>query len=73
MEGGPLPDYLDGRFFQVTLLTDERFADSAQLLGGLSAEELAENREYLRILPPGAELWIRRGSGSRAHSAGSPT
>lgn len=50
------PDYLDGRFFRVTLLTDERFADSAQLLGGLSAEELAENREYLRILPPGAEL-----------------
>lgn len=50
------PDYLDGRFFRVTLLTDERFAYTSQLLGGISAEELAENREYLRALPPGAEL-----------------
>jgi hypothetical protein len=50
------PDYVDGRFFRVTLLTDERFAYISQLLGGISADELAENREYLRTLPPGAEL-----------------
>ena len=39
------PDYRDGRFFAVTLLTDERFADSVQLFGGLSEAQLAESRE----------------------------
>ena len=39
------PDYRDGRFFAVTLLTDERFADTVQLLGGLSESQLAESRE----------------------------
>jgi hypothetical protein len=50
------PDFLDGRFFRVTLLTDPRFGDAAQLVGGLSAGELAANREALRLLPDGAEL-----------------
>jgi hypothetical protein len=50
------PDYLDGRFFRVTLMTDDRFADAAMLLGGLSREELRRNREILRALPEGAEL-----------------
>jgi hypothetical protein len=50
------PDYRDGRFFAVTLLTDERFADAVQLLGGLSKSELTESREYLQPLPEGAEL-----------------
>ena len=50
------PDYRDGRFFAVTLLTDERFVDSVQLLAGLSEAQLAESREYLRPLPEGAEL-----------------
>jgi hypothetical protein len=50
------PEYLDGRFFAVTLLTDERFEDLVQLLSGLSLAELAENREYLTALPEGAEL-----------------
>ena len=50
------PEYLDGRFFRVTLLTDDRFAYTAQLFGGLSPDALAENREYLRVLPQGAEL-----------------
>ena len=50
------PDYLDGRFFRVTLIQDERFADVAMLLGGLSPDELAEDREYLQPLPDGAEL-----------------
>lgn len=50
------PDYRDGRFFAVTLLTDERFAAAVQLLGGLSAAQLAEGRHYLTPLPDGAEL-----------------
>ncbi|HWO00609.1 MAG TPA: hypothetical protein VNS63_15225, partial [Blastocatellia bacterium] len=50
------PDYLDGRFFSVTLLTDPRFENATLLLGGLNAEQLAESREYLRPLPEGAEL-----------------
>lgn len=50
------PDYRDGRFFAVTLLTDDRFADAVQLFGGLSSAQLAESREYLTPLPEGAEL-----------------
>ncbi len=50
------PDYLDGRFFRVTFLTDERFEEATLLLGGLTAEQLNESREYLRSLPEGAEL-----------------
>ena len=50
------PDYRDGRFFAVTLLTDDRFSEVVQLLGGLSDAELRENREYLTPLPEGAEL-----------------
>ena len=50
------PDYRDGRFFAVTLLTDERFGDAVQLFGGLSGAQLAESREYLTPLPDGAEL-----------------
>jgi hypothetical protein len=51
------PDYLDGRFFRVTLMTDDRFGDVAMLFGGLSEADLAENREYLMPLPEGAELF----------------
>jgi hypothetical protein len=50
------PDYLDGRFFRVTFLTDERFAATSMLIGGLTKEQLKENREYLIPLPEGAEL-----------------
>jgi hypothetical protein len=50
------PDYRDGRFFAVTLLTDDRFADTVRLFGGLSEAQLAESREYLTPLPDGAEL-----------------
>jgi hypothetical protein len=50
------PDYLDGRFFRVTLLTDERFADASLVFGGLSREQMAVNREFLAPLPEGAEL-----------------
>jgi hypothetical protein len=50
------PDFLDGRFFRVTLLTDPRFGDVAQLIGGLSPAELAANRDALVVQPEGAEL-----------------
>ena len=52
------PDFLDGRFFRVTLLTDPRFGDAAQLMGGLSARQLADNRTALEVLPAGAELLV---------------
>jgi hypothetical protein len=50
------PDFLDQRFFRVTLLTDPRFEVVAQLIGGLSAAELEANRQALTPLPHGAEL-----------------
>jgi len=50
------PDFLDGRFFRVTLLTDPRFDAVAQLVGGLSQAQLDGNREALVPLPNGAEL-----------------
>lgn len=55
-KAGLSPDYLDGRFFRVTLIQDPRFEDVAMLLGALSPEELRENREFLEPLPEGAEL-----------------
>ena len=50
------PDYVDGRFFRVTLLTDERFAEASLVFGGLSREQMAQNRKFLEPLPEGAEL-----------------
>jgi hypothetical protein len=50
------PDYVDGRFFRITLLTDERFADASLVFGGLSRAQMAQNREFLKPLPEGAEL-----------------
>ena len=41
------PDYLDGRFFRATLVTDHRLASYAVLVGGLDNEELLERREHL--------------------------
>ena len=49
-------DYVDGRFFRVALLTDERFANASLVLGGLSPDQMAENRKFLEPLPEGAEL-----------------
>jgi hypothetical protein len=54
------PDYRDGRFFAVTLLTDDRFAEAVQLVGGLTEAQLGENRDYLTPLPEGAELLTPR-------------
>jgi hypothetical protein len=50
------PDFLDGRFFRVTLLTDPRFTEATMLMTGLSAEDLDRNREMLDVLPDGAVL-----------------
>jgi hypothetical protein len=50
------PDYVDGRFFRVTLLTDERFGDASLVFGALSRDQMAENRAFLEALPDGAEL-----------------
>lgn len=41
------PDYLDGRFFRVTLVADERFAPFATLAGGLDDAELSERRSHV--------------------------
>jgi hypothetical protein len=50
------PDFRDGRFFRVTLLTDPRFVDAAVLIGGLTPDQLDQNRRALESLPDGAEL-----------------
>jgi hypothetical protein len=49
------PDYLDGRFFRVTLSTDDRFAPLAAA-AGLTGPQLSANREALEPLPAGLEV-----------------
>ena len=48
------PDYLDGRFFYTTYLTDPRFENVTMFVGGFTSDQIAESREYLRPLPEGA-------------------
>jgi hypothetical protein len=50
------PDFLDARFFRMTLITDERFADLARSIGGLTDVQLVANRAALTPLPAGAEM-----------------
>ena len=50
------PDYVDGTFFRVTFLTDDRFAELAILAGEMSRDDLEAARDALRPLPPGASL-----------------
>jgi len=50
------PDFIDGRFFRVTLVTDPRFAAATRIIGGLSDEQLKAAREAMALLPQGAEL-----------------
>jgi hypothetical protein len=50
------PDFIDGRFFRVTLIDDPRFEAVAMLVGGLTDAQLDENRAALVPLPEGAEL-----------------
>ena len=68
------PDYLDGRFFRVMMLTDSRFTGFVQLVGGLTPDVLASWREFLTqhvdgqpftVLPvpeePARFLWLAHG------------
>jgi hypothetical protein len=48
------PDYVDGSFFEYTLLTDQRFASFTAALGGVSLDQLAENRAFEAKLALGA-------------------
>jgi hypothetical protein len=41
------PDYLDGTFFRVMLMADQRFETSVRLVSGLRPEQLAANRRLL--------------------------
>jgi len=50
------PDFVDGRFFRVTLITDPRFAAATRIIGGLSDDQLKAAREAVALLPQGAEL-----------------
>jgi hypothetical protein len=50
------PDFIDGRFFRVTLVTDPRFAAATRIIGGLSDQQLRATREAVALLPHGAEL-----------------
>ena len=47
------PDYMDGRFYRVRLLTDARFSQVVQFVGGMSAEEIEASRLYLQPPPQG--------------------
>ena len=41
------PDYLDGRFFKITMLTDSRFESFTQLIGALTPEQMDELRYFI--------------------------
>jgi hypothetical protein len=43
------PDYLDGRFFRLTLILDPRFESFTRLAGGLGVEQLDALRGFLRV------------------------
>jgi hypothetical protein len=47
------PDYMDGRFYRVRLLTDARFAATVQLAGDLSPGQVESSRAYLEPPPFG--------------------
>jgi hypothetical protein len=48
------PDFVDGRFFRVSLMTDPRFGDLTRLLGSLSFDALESQREFLMQHADGA-------------------
>lgn len=50
------PDFLDARFFRVTLLTDNRFAALTRAVGRLTDVQLAENRDALVPIDAGLEV-----------------
>lgn len=50
------PDFLDARFFRMTLVTDDRFADLSRAVGGLTDIQLETNRAAVVALPAGIEV-----------------
>jgi hypothetical protein len=48
-------DFLDGRFFRVTLMTDPRFHEASMLIAGLTPSQLESNAHALAAVPEGAE------------------
>jgi hypothetical protein len=50
------PDYLDGRFFRVTLVEDERLERVATTLGGVDRDALLARRAFVAGRPGGAAL-----------------
>jgi hypothetical protein len=52
------PDFLDGRFFRMTLIVDTRFEALVRLAGGMSFDEIDRHRLALVPLGAGAELSI---------------
>jgi hypothetical protein len=55
-KAGLSSDYRDGRFFRVTLLTDERFETASERIGGLTHAQILHNRQALVPLADGGEL-----------------
>jgi hypothetical protein len=49
------PEYMNGTFFEYTLLADDRFAPFTELWGGISSTTLADNRELRSLLVHGYE------------------
>jgi hypothetical protein len=49
------PDFLDGRFFRVTLMTDPRFVETPMLVADLTPPQVDSNARALAALPEGAE------------------
>jgi hypothetical protein len=47
------PQYMDGTFFEYTLLADPRFADLSRAAGGMASMTLADNRELLALVTEG--------------------
>jgi hypothetical protein len=52
-KGALSPDFVDGTFFRVTLLTDGRFRDLALLAGGMSEALFEENERRLEVFGAG--------------------
>ena len=48
-------DFMDGRFFRVTLMTDPRFHEASMLIAGLTPSEVESNARALIAIPEGAE------------------
>ncbi|MDJ0785639.1 MAG: hypothetical protein QNK05_02455 [Myxococcota bacterium] len=58
---GLSPEFRDGRFFRVTLLTDTRFADLAVMAGGLDWDRWEANGDLLADTLSGREPWPEGG------------